>query len=158
MCFEWAKVTHCAPTKWQTLGVLYLGLALYSMLEVAEDNHLFLKIMTSVWAVDIGAYLAGKSLGGPKICSYISPKKTWAGLIGGVIACYFFAQYFFHQDLYYAIAIAIISQSGDFFESWVKRCNHVKDSGNFIPGHGGILDRMDGVIAVMIFANLVGGF
>lgn len=108
--------------------------------------------MLCVWATDIAAYSFGKIIGGKKILSIISPKKTWSGLIGGVVMswiCGLLTAYFLKLPYYFLFLgapIAIVSQIGDFFESAVKRVYSVNDSGYILPGHGGVLDRMDGVI------------
>jgi phosphatidate cytidylyltransferase len=108
-----------------------------------------------VWSTDIGAYLVGRTLGGPKLAPRISPNKTWSGAIGGLI-CAALAAYAaaLWDDLAFASAAAlavgavlsVFSQIGDLAESWWKRRFAVKDSGHLIPGHGGILDRIDGVL------------
>ena len=114
-----------------------------------------------VWATDIGAYAAGRTIGGPKLAPRISPKKTWAGLIGGMISAAAFgagvavaygaARPGFAALL--AAVLAVVSQAGDFFESGVKRYFDKKDSGHLIPGHGGLLDRVDGlIVAAPVFA------
>jgi phosphatidate cytidylyltransferase len=116
---------------------------------------LILFVMLAVWATDTGAYAAGRTIGGPKLMPRVSPKKTWAGLIGGMaaaalagwaVAAGFGAA---RPGLGAGIcaALAVIAQAGDLFESWVKRRYGVKDSGHLIPGHGGILDRVDGLLA-----------
>jgi phosphatidate cytidylyltransferase len=116
-----------------------------------------------VIAVDIGAYFAGRSIGGPKIAPRISPNKTWAGLFGGIVAATIVIALVmsqlvakgpaFLQALLYAApigaGIAVVAQAGDFLESWMKRRAGVKDSGKLIPGHGGLLDRLDGHLAVL---------
>ena len=116
-------------------------------------------------ATDIGAYFTGRIVGGAKLAPQISPGKTWAGLGGGVAAAavvggigYIFVP--FPNKIYWAILlgmlIAIIAQMGDLFESWLKRRADVKDSGSLIPGHGGLLDRVDGMIFTLpIFALLL---
>jgi phosphatidate cytidylyltransferase len=115
-----------------------------------------------VVATDVGAYFAGRTLGGPKIAPSISPSKTWSGLIGGMLAASLFAvalamrvsPVFSMEELVLAILfgafLAVVAQAGDFFESWMKRKAGVKDSGAMIPGHGGVLDRIDGLIPVVI--------
>ena len=119
-----------------------------------------------VIAVDVSAYFAGRAIGGPKIAPRISPNKTWAGLLGGcigsVMALTAFAYFFgsFWQGPVQATwivgpIVALIAQAGDFFESWMKRRAGVKDSGSLIPGHGGVFDRTDGLIAVLFVSGLV---
>ena len=108
--------------------------------------------------------VAGRAVGGPKIAPRISPSKTWAGLCGGIagaIAVIYLAE---KQTgavgtvpliVAFGVAAAIIAQTGDFFESWMKRRAGVKDSGNLIPGHGGLFDRVDGLLAVCFVLGLL---
>jgi phosphatidate cytidylyltransferase len=109
-----------------------------------------------VWATDIGAYFAGRAIGGPKLAPVISPNKTWAGLFGGMVlagvaggAITFFGHL---PVLTYWLAplLAIAAQLGDLAESGMKRRAGVKDSGHILPGHGGLLDRIDGMLPVAI--------
>lgn len=136
---------------------------------------LILYVVTIIAATDIGAYFAGRSIGGPKLAPKISPNKTWAGLIGGTLAAgasgYAFAESYtfpFINELNAANAIgsngnlvilsmilAPVAQIGDLLESWIKRCRGVKDSGNLIPGHGGILDRVDGYLTAAPLVALI---
>jgi phosphatidate cytidylyltransferase len=116
-----------------------------------------------VWATDIGAYFAGRSFGGPKVAPKISPNKTWSGLIGGMVGALLlggalcsYADLPLHLALA-SPALAVIAQAGDFFESWMKRRAGVKDSGALIPGHGGVLDRLDGVVTALPVAALLVG-
>lgn len=124
-----------------------------------------------VWATDIGGYVVGKTVGGPKLCPKISAKKTWAGLFGAIgfamAVAYFFALYLKANE--YAVTkavpfdrlqwvlvlsaglLAIVSQVGDFFESFIKRKLGLKDSSNIIPGHGGLFDRVDGLLFAAMF-------
>lgn len=140
----------------------YVGLAAWLLLKI-NTVSLLLLIIGSVILVDIFAYFFGRTLGGPKIAPAISPSKTWAGLLGGVIGATtaLFAYFAFgaHGDFYpiwflemvpFGALIAVVAQAGDFFESWLKRRAGVKDSSNLIPGHGGILDRVDGLLPVAI--------
>jgi phosphatidate cytidylyltransferase len=114
-----------------------------------------------VWACDIGAYFAGRAIGGPKLWPAISPNKTWAGLIGGVVLASLFALF---MHILYGLpwrmtlatpVLAVLAQGGDLFESWLKRRAGVKDSGNILPGHGGVLDRLDGLVPVAPLAALL---
>ncbi|MGQ9371405.1 phosphatidate cytidylyltransferase [Azospirillum sp. A39] len=115
---------------------------------------LFLFALLTVWATDIGAYAAGRSIGGPKLAPRISPKKTWAGLAGGILASALaglaVALAVGAADPLLALVVggcsAVVAQAGDLFESGVKRRFDVKDSGQLIPGHGGLLDRIDGLL------------
>ncbi|MBT3397060.1 MAG: phosphatidate cytidylyltransferase [Alphaproteobacteria bacterium] len=120
------------------------------------DNGMLavLWLFLSVWSCDTGAYFAGRGIGGPKLAPRISPKKTWSGLLGGMflaaVASVLLAVLLQQKDaaLFAALGalLALISQCGDLAESALKRHFDVKDSGALIPGHGGILDRVDGVL------------
>ena len=112
-----------------------------------------------VWATDTGGYVIGKSIGGPKLCPKISPKKTWSGLLGAIafsaLTTYIFVitmNHYYGSQLpmkflvLSSVGLAIVSQVGDLFESKIKRYLEIKDSGNLIPGHGGIFDRVDGLL------------
>jgi phosphatidate cytidylyltransferase len=155
---------------WMIFGIVYIGLAIITILNLTLPIFgwaLLLAIIGSVIATDVGAYFAGRSIGGPKIAPRISPSKTWAGLVGGAIcsSIAFPAIYRLPADAPSAqmvgsiwivgAGIAVISQAGDFFESWMKRRAGVKDSGSLIPGHGGLFDRVDGLIAVLFVAGLI---
>lgn len=139
------------------LGMLYVGLPVLALLLVRDQPRGILFafwMLALVWLCDIGAYFAGRAIGGPKLAPAISPNKTWAGLIGGVIAAgAFAAALHVYQGLPWRLTLAtpvlaIFAQAGDLFESWLKRRAGVKDSGNLLPGHGGLLDRLDGVVPV----------
>ncbi len=173
--WEWVKLSRKitidpAPrAMWFIAGTAYVGVAA----EVLWRQPLLdiLLIVLCVIATDIGAYFSGRSLGGPKIAPRISPGKTWAGLGGGMLgsALTFWAgvrgaggEIMFHPiPMFEALAIgaliAIIAQTGDFFESGMKRRAGVKDSGNLIPGHGGLFDRLDGLLAVLFVLGLQTG-
>ncbi len=146
------------------LGVLYCGLPVYALLLIRHEpdgirNALW--ALSLVWATDIGAYFAGRSIGGPKLAPTISPNKTWAGLIGGIIVATIVAlalQAFYQLPPRFVVAtplLAILAQAGDLYESWLKRRAGVKDSGSVIPGHGGVLDRLDGLVPVLPVAALL---
>jgi phosphatidate cytidylyltransferase len=114
-----------------------------------------------VWATDIGAYFAGRSIGGPKLAPKVSPSKTWSGLAGGVLAALllgFLLHRFAGLPIQLAAAsglLAVAAQLGDLLESHMKRRAGVKDSGTLLPGHGGVLDRLDGVVAAAPLAALL---
>lgn len=154
------------------LGLAYALLPALSLILLRQNigGLIVLWMMIIVWSMDTGAYFAGKNIGGPKMAPRISPNKTWAGLIGGTITAVILglvaAHYFGLGDnliilILPAAALAIWSQIGDLMESALKRHFNVKDSGAIIPGHGGIMDRVDGVVfaapAVVIFLYLFGG-
>jgi phosphatidate cytidylyltransferase len=120
-------------------------------------------LLLVVWTTDIGAYFAGRSIGGPKLAPRISPGKTWAGLVGGMAAAGLVgglltalagAGFWLAAGL--GALLAAVAQAGDLFESRLKRHAGVKDSGHLIPGHGGLLDRIDGLVfAAPTFALVV---
>jgi phosphatidate cytidylyltransferase len=147
-------------------GFYYVALPLVVAQYLREDalgEFIIGYILLSVWAVDIFAMFAGKIIGGPKLAPVISPKKTWAGLIGGMVGAalaavlsfltvvgFGFGQMQFSSLVLFAPLLGIIAQAADLFESAIKRRFDVKDSGAIIPGHGGLLDRVDGLIGVLI--------
>ncbi len=154
------------------MGLAYAGLpaaALIWMREQPQGMYFVLWTLAVVWATDICAYFAGRTLGGPKIAPAISPSKTWSGLSGGMagagLASGLLSVQFGWADgdriwLYVAggLVAAILAQTGDFFESWLKRRVGVKDSGKLFPGHGGILDRLDGLVPVAVAAAMILAF
>lgn len=139
-------------------GVLYVSVGIAGLMWLrdlpGDGLALFLFVMLAVWATDIGAYAAGRSIGGPKLAPRISPKKTWAGLIGGMAAAalvgwliaWWVGAAMPGLALLLGAVTAVVGQIGDLFESGIKRRYNVKDSGQLIPGHGGILDRIDGLL------------
>jgi phosphatidate cytidylyltransferase len=157
-----ARLEHDARPFWLGLGAVYVGLPCLAILwlRVQPNGGLatLLWMFALVWAVDTGAYAAGRLIGGPKLAPSISPKKTWAGLLGGVAAAAAvgFAAYSLLPQgnglwlVPVSGALALVEQAGDLFESAAKRRAGVKDSSNLIPGHGGALDRLDGLLAVSI--------
>lgn len=188
MYFEWCNVTKTSPRRvfWWLGGVYYVFIPAFVILVLAHYRQPFfghpsmplilLSLVVVVWLTDIGGYIFGRAVGGPKIAPKISPNKTWAGLLGGIILSltFYLIQNIFEpfRSLYendrlfgictilYTI-VPILAQIGDFFESWVKRRFGVKDSGVLIPGHGGLLDRLDGLlfvchlIGIFIFVRIV---
>jgi phosphatidate cytidylyltransferase len=152
---------------WVALGLFYASAALVASVLVRLDQvwgfAALMLILLIVWVTDIGGYFAGRGLGGPKLWPRVSPKKTWAGAIGGFAASLAVAGIFAALDLGKAIpllllaaALSIVSQLGDLFESAVKRAFGVKDSSQIIPGHGGLLDRLDGYVFAVVAAALIG--
>lgn len=138
-------------------GVAYVALPSLALLFLREQQAgllLALWTLATVWVTDIGAYFAGRSIGGPKLAPRVSPNKTWAGLIGGVASALLLGLLlwrFAGLSLQLAFAspiLAVIAQIGDLYESWLKRRAGVKDSGAILPGHGGVLDRLDGLVPV----------
>lgn len=154
-------------TIWSLLGVFYVGLPMVAFVLLREEREwgafAIFWCFAIVWAADIFAYFAGRLIGGPKLAPRLSPKKTWAGLFGGmagaVIVSIVFAVWLGLNPLVLAllaVLLTCIEQAGDIFESAMKRRYGVKDSGNFIPGHGGVLDRVDGLLAVILVACAIG--
>jgi len=154
---EWHRLT--APNlKLILLGLPYLGgfavALIYLRALPAIGMGLVYFLLATVWGTDTGAYVAGKLIGGPKLAPVVSPNKTWAGLGGGLalgmVFGYGAALALGARHPYAAIVIAFflagIAQFGDFFKSYFKRRAGVKDSGRLIPGHGGVLDRIDGLV------------
>ena len=150
---------------WLVPGTLYIGLASLALLWLRnvpeEGRDLVFWLLAVVWATDIGAYFAGRGIGGPKLAPAISPNKTWAGLIGGMLAAGLIgvlaAGLLGREAMLLVVGgmvLAVIAQGGDLLESWCKRRFGVKDSSHIIPGHGGILDRVDGLLAVFPVAFL----
>ena len=143
---------------WIAKGFAYAALSGFSLayLRGASMQGLvaILFLFATVWATDVAAYFTGRSLGGPRLARSISPDKTWSGAIGGAIggvACGSIVAAIAGSAGYglfvVAVLLSIVSQVGDLFESGVKRTAGVKDSGNLIPGHGGVMDRVDGLVA-----------
>jgi len=146
------------------LGTIYVGLPVLSLLLIRHQKEgvvFTLWALALVWATDIGAYFAGRTIGGPKLAPAVSPNKTWAGLAGGVVLASLFGAAMHGWaglPLRMTLAtpgLAVIAQGGDLYESWLKRRAGVKDSGTLIPGHGGALDRLDGIVPVAPIAALL---
>ena len=151
---------------WAVVGIVYLGVpavAFLALRDLPQGMQLVFWLVIVVVATDVFAYLVGRSLGGPKLAPRISPGKTWSGLAGGAAGAMILGGVFAHmvgwgwpQGALVALILALVAQSGDLFESFIKRRAGVKDSGQLIPGHGGMLDRLDGYLfAVPTLALLV---
>lgn len=152
------------------LGVLYAGLPAIALIWIrSTPSYGFeaaLFILLAVWAADTGAYLAGRLVGGPKLMPKVSPNKTWSGLAGAITGAMLVGAGFVvatpgvggWRPVATAAALAIISQVGDLMESALKRWHGVKDASGLIPGHGGFMDRVDGLIFAAIVAALFGAW
>ncbi len=162
-----ARISGRLHPRWIAAGMLYIGLPCLALVWLRDDGDagraLIIWLFLVVWATDIGAYFAGRLIGGPKLAPRISPNKTWAGLLGGMTCAALIS--FLLPSVYpmapsgrvLAVAgavLAVISQGGDLGESWVKRRFSVKDSSALIPGHGGLFDRVDGLLAAALVLAL----
>jgi phosphatidate cytidylyltransferase len=145
-------------------GMLYAGLPVLSLFYIhAQYDGIDLSFWTLaiVWATDIGAYFSGRAIGGPKLAPVWSPNKTWSGLIGGMIAATVVGLALttvLHVQVRLAVLsgfLAVAAQMGDLFESQMKRRAGVKDSGKLLPGHGGVMDRLDGCVPVLCIVALI---
>ncbi len=173
LAVEWLLLLGCgrrerrACLAWAAVGLGYVVIAsaaflwLRSAPDVGRANVLFLLVV--VWSSDIGAYVVGRVIGGPRLAPRISPGKTWSGSAGGLLAAVaagmLGAHLLANGSSWGAIAIAallgVVAQGGDLLESFVKRRLEVKDSGHLIPGHGGLFDRLDALLAVAPVAALL---
>jgi len=153
---------------WHAVGVLYIGLPALALIALrilpakSQGVWFILGLFVIVWATDTGALVFGKLIGGKKIAPRLSPGKTWAGTIGGsVTALVVFGLYIalFGFDalsaMLYALVFSLVAHGGDLFESLVKRRFGYKDSGGLIPGHGGVLDRVDSLFAASVVLALL---
>jgi len=160
---------------WAAVGVLYAGSLVISVITLRMSfpfgRWAIWWLFAVVWGTDVVAYFAGRLIGGPKFLPQISPSKTWAGTALGVIGGAFLGSLFLafasrltrldtpapaYAPFLLGLATAAIAQGGDLYESWMKRRFGAKDSGNFIPGHGGLMDRLDGFIAAAAWAAALG--
>lgn len=150
------------------LGLGYIGLGMAGLAWLRSDpvaglsNTLFLVLL--IWSSDIGAYVVGRVIGGPRLAPAISPGKTWSGAVGGLliavgvplVACLALQPpVSVTRGILFATVLGVVAQAGDLFESVIKRRAGVKDSGHLIPGHGGLLDRLDALLAAAPVAALL---
>jgi phosphatidate cytidylyltransferase len=161
---EWTRLVRGWGAAWYTSGFFYALLPALALLWVRErDAHgleLLVWVFLVTWSTDIGAYFVGRSFGRRKLAPAISPGKTVEGLYGGIAAAgviggaWVLAMGLGQPLLALAPLLAIAAQAGDLFESWMKRRAGVKDSGSWLPGHGGVLDRLDGLVPVAVLTAL----
>jgi phosphatidate cytidylyltransferase len=167
MFYEWTRIVRGWGAAWYLSGFFYALLPALALLWIRERAGLNLLIWAFIvtWATDIGAYFAGRTFGKRKLAPSISPNKTVEGLLGGIAAATIFGSAWVLATglgvalLALAPVLAIAAQGGDLFESRMKRKAGVKDSGNWLPGHGGALDRLDGLVPVAVLtaaAQLMG--
>ena len=164
MYYEWMRMVRGWGLSWSIGGFIYAVVPALSLLWIRdradEGLALLLWVFIVTWSVDIGGYFAGRTIGGPKLAPSISPGKTWAGLYGGVAlasvagAAWVLMTGMSYWLLLFAPIFAVTAQIGDLFESAMKRRAGVKDSGNLLPGHGGFLDRLDGLVPVAVLTCL----
>ncbi|HBN23111.1 MAG TPA: phosphatidate cytidylyltransferase [Holosporales bacterium] len=163
---EWGMVVfksdkpHNTRILWLFLGVTYLLLGIFGFYQLYEYSALLgISLLLLIWSTDIGAYFAGKIIGGPKLAPSISPNKTWSGAIGGtlsasttalIISAYLY-EGFNWPMVAFLVLCSILGQVGDLLESRIKRHFKIKDSGKILPGHGGLIDRLDSLLFVGIF-------
>jgi phosphatidate cytidylyltransferase len=152
---------------WAVAGAIYIGGAAIAFVALrGVEPYGFLSIIWAalvVIAADVGGYFAGRTIGGPKLWPVVSPNKTWAGLLGGIALAFLVGGVFswattgtyFYQVCTVSAVAALLAQGGDLAESALKRHFGVKDAGTLIPGHGGLLDRLDGHMAAILVAALV---
>lgn len=165
MYIEWSRMVGHWGFTWRLFGFFYCLMPAISLLWIREryipdaigpQPDLLVWVFLVVWSTDIGAYFAGRAIGGPKLAPSISPNKTVAGLMGGIAAATLIAGAWAAwlsmpaPLIWLAPPFAFAAQMGDLFESGLKRRAGVKDSGTWLPGHGGLLDRLDGLVPVAI--------
>ena len=162
--YEWTRIVRGWGAGWYIGGFAYALVAALSLLWIrdrAEDGiALVMWVFIIVWTTDIGAYFTGRAIGGPKLAPSVSPNKTWAGFYGGVVAAALFAGgWALLTGLHWLVLLlapmfSVAAQGGDLFESWMKRRAGIKDSGNLLPGHGGVFDRLDGLLPVAVLTAI----
>ena len=167
MFYEWTRLTRGMGALWYVAGLLYALVPALALLWIRERAGIDLLLWTFIvtWSTDIGAYFAGRRFGRRKLAPTISPGKTVEGLFGGIAAAtllggaWVLATHLGLALLPLAAVLAVAAQAGDLFESGLKRRAGVKDSGSWLPGHGGVLDRLDGLVPVAVLtaaAQLLG--
>ena len=165
--WEWARITSLRPL-WLVAGIVYVGVFLASMLMLRGDARLGLValvwLFALVWTADIAAYFVGRAFGGRKLWQAVSPNKTWSGAIGATVAgpvagaIVILAAGLSLRPMHFVVMLAIVTaaQLGDLMESAIKRRFGVKDSSHLIPGHGGLMDRCDSLVAAAAVALFLG--
>ena len=166
--FEWHKMSK--KNSYYILGIFFLIFSYFSIYylvnQISDDYSYFLFILLICISTDLGGYVVGKIIKGPKLTK-LSPKKTYAGMIGSFLFSIIFSNFFLDSFIFegtihmsveiliFVISISAISQIGDLIISYFKRISKIKDTGKLIPGHGGILDRIDGMIFAFPFSLII---
>ncbi len=166
VAWEWTRLVK--GQVWIMSGILYAAAMFAAPVLLRADATLGLLaivlLFAIVWSTDIFGYFAGRAIGGPKLMPAVSPKKTWSGAIAGtfgativaVLVARLFGSFSTIAIASVALLLSVCAQAGDLFESWVKRKFGVKDSSQLIPGHGGVMDRLDGFWAAAVVGCLIG--
>jgi phosphatidate cytidylyltransferase len=166
VAWEWTRLVK-GPV-WLVSGVVYAA-AMFAAPVILRGDAAFgllaiVLLFAIVWSTDIFGYFGGRAMGGPKLMPAVSPKKTWSGAIAGtlgamivaVLVARLFGSFSTVAIAAVALLLSVCAQAGDLFESWVKRKFGVKDSSHLIPGHGGVMDRLDGFWAAAVVGCLIG--
>src|SRR5262249_12727985 len=173
--WEWSHLVistrpsrYSAFAAWMIAGLVYAGVLLLAPLTLRRDPAFgfaaLVFLFAVVWVTDIAAYFAGRAIGGPKVWAAISPHKTWCGGVGGALGrtvagllpCRFAGLDLAPMLVLVAFALSVASQVGDLLESAIKRHFGAKDASHIIPGHGGLMDRLDGFLTAVLAAVMVG--
>lgn len=164
--WEWTRMV--AGPIWIASGIFYAAAMFAAPVILRGDVMLGLLaivlLFAIVWSTDIFGYFAGRAIGGPKLMPAVSPKKTWSGAVAGtlgamivaVLVAKFFGSFSTAAIAAVALLLSVCAQAGDLFESWIKRKFGVKDSSQLIPGHGGVMDRLDGFWAAAVVGCIIG--
>jgi len=164
--WEWTRMVRGAL--WNIVGVGYAALMFAAPVVLRTDADfgysMMLFLYAVVWSTDVFGYFGGRAIGGPKLMPLVSPKKTWSGAIAGIIGAIIVAvlvarwlgQFNSIAIALIALVLSIVAQLGDLLESWIKRHFGAKDASHLIPGHGGVMDRLDGFWAAALFAVIIG--
>ena len=164
--WEWTRMV--AGPVWIASGIIYAA-AMFAAPVILRSDPAFgllaiVLLFAIVWSTDIFGYFAGRAIGGPKLMPAVSPKKTWSGAIAGtlgamivaILVAKLFGSFSTVAIAAVALLLSICAQAGDLFESWIKRKFGVKDSSQLIPGHGGVMDRLDGFWAAAVVGCIIG--
>ncbi len=171
MVYEWLDMARKSPEerKWRVIGFFYILIPIYAVVRLRFiDSDILFWMFAIIWTSDIFGFFIGKAYGGKKLAPSISPGKTWAGfygaLVGSAIIGFLSAFMFIGSAIFFiviSVVLSVSSQLGDLLESKFKRIFGVKDSGNIIPGHGGVLDRLDGMMfaapLLLLIVKVFGG-